>query len=400
MRENYICAATTDPPLATPAPSVRPFRPGSSSLAVGWCFLTMGFLVYSIMVRLPEIKADLGLGEQVLGLVLLGSSLGGYLASVSSGFVFKRLNTVQGTLASVLVLCLVVQLPALAVGAYSLFFFLLVMGLTDGFLNVGMNAAVTDLERSTHVRIMTSCHGMFSLGGTLGALLAGWLAEQQIPLHTHLLGVGLVLMATNIAQRKALLRIPVQPRSDDGPGFALPTPAMYGLSFICFSCSLAEGAVIDWTAIYFVEDLGSSALVAGYAVSVFSGAMTVCRFGGDRIRRLLQSKYILRIACGLTALGLALVAFSSSIPPGIVGLLLMGTGVSVVVPICYVLATEVPGVSSQFGIAAMAGMGILGFFLGPTYMGFVAEHYGLSTGYAGICLLLLAAFGLTYRLRQ
>ena len=388
------------PDRPTTAPSFvarRPFSLGSSSLAVGTCFLTMGFVIYSLMTRLPEIKTALALGEQTLGFALLGLSFGGYLATIGSGFALQRLGPSRSSGVAVSLVCAGVVLPSLATGAFVLFLLLLLLGLFDGFLNVAMNATATNLEQAGRVNIMTSCHGLFSLGGMLGAASSGYFAQNAVPLPTHLLLIGGLLFVLNWLQRRALVRVPTV-GDPGGAGFAWPTRAMWGVCFICFSSSMAEGIITDWTAIYFREDLRTSALVAGLAVSLFAGTAAVCRFGGDVVRRRLSAPRMLRFGCLLAGWGLCLMTFASSTAWGLAGLVLIAIGNSTIVPICYVLGAQTPGVSTAYGIAAVAGIGILGFFIGPTYMGYLAEHYGMTVGYAGMAGLLFAAFALSFRL--
>ena len=384
--------------MSQPFVARRPFSPGSSSLAVGTCFLTMGFVIYSLMTRLPEIKHSLALGEQALGLALLGLSIGGYLATIGSGFALHRLGAARSSLLAVALVCLGAVLPSLASGALLLFVLLLALGLFDGFLNVAMNATATNIEQAGKVNIMTSCHGLFSLGGMLGAASSGYFAQLRIPLTTHLLVIGGALLLLNVAQRQALVRVP-DVGEPGGGGMAWPTRAMWGVCFICFSSSMGEGIITDWTAIYFKESLRTSALVAGLAVSLFAGTAAVCRFGGDAVRRVLSAPKVLRFGCLTAATGFVLMTFADTTALGLTGLFLIAVGNSTVVPICYVLGSQTPGVSTAYGIAAVAGIGILGFFVGPTYMGYVAEHFGMPTGYAGLAVLLFGAFLLSYRLR-
>ena len=376
----------------------RPFTLGSSSLAVGTCFATMGFLIYSLMTRLPEIKTALALDEQVLGSALLGLSFGGYLATIGSGFLLNRLGPGRGSLLGVALVCAGICVPSLAPGALLLFVLLLTLGLCDGFLNVAMNAAATNLERASDLRIMTSCHGLFSLGGMLGGATSGALAQLQIPLTAHLLGAGLVLLLLNAIQYRALVRVPTVSEVQTA-GIAWPTRAMWGVCFICFTSSMGEGIVIDWTAIYFRDTLLTSALVAGLAVSLFSGTAAACRFGGDYARRVLTARRVLRFGCLLAAVGFVLLTFATTTTLGLVGLFCIAVGNSTIVPICYVLGSQTPGVSTAYGLAAVAGIGILGFFVGPTYMGTVAKHFGMPAGYAGMAALLFVAYGLSFRLR-
>ena len=359
----------------------------------------MGFVIYSLMTRLPEIKTSLGLGEQTLGFALLGLSFGGYLATVGSGFALRRLGPSRSSVLAVSLVCLGVVLPTLATGAFLLFVLLLVLGTFDGFLNVAMNATATNLEQAGGINIMTSCHGLFSLGGMLGAASSGYMAQLQIPLTWHLLGAGLLLLGFNLVQRRALVRVPTVGEAGSS-GFAWPVRGMWGVCFICFASSMGEGIITDWTAIYFREDLLTSALVAGLAVSLFAGTAAVCRFGGDWVRRKLSARRMLRFGCLLAALGFGLMTFATTTTIGLAGLLLIAIGNSTIVPICYVLGAQTPGVSTAYGIAAVAGIGILGFFVGPTYMGYIAEHFGMPTGYAGMGVLLGSAFLLSFQLRD
>jgi len=77
----------------------------------------------------------------------------------------------------------------------------------------------------------------------------------------------------------------------------------------------------------------------------------------------------------------------------LIGFALVGLGLANVVPLLFVAAGRVPGVSPAHGIAVVSAMGYLGMMGGPALIGVVAQAYSLKVALAQVVLfaLILAA---------
>ena len=214
------------------------------SLTIGFVFFSLNFIFSSWIVRLPEIQHKLLLSEGRLGMALLGLAVGSLLGTPLAGWFMARTSLGKATLLSSGLACLSFVLAPLAGSVWFLFLALLWIGAMDGFMNVAMNTAATAIEKEHKVQIMSTCHGMFSLGGVLGALSSGLLAKAGLPLFLHISSVALLMILLLWSQRSKILHFPEMERSNSS-GLVLPPKALIGLVVIGFFIMLGEGAQLQ-----------------------------------------------------------------------------------------------------------------------------------------------------------
>src|ERR687890_1142418 len=157
---------------AAPADYLRSAR--AAVLAV---FFANGVVIGTWVVRIPAIKDELGLGEGLLGVALLGAAIGALVAMPLVGALVSRFGSrrVVGTTALLLSLSLV--LPALAPNLLFLVAALMLLGAANGGLDFSMNAQAVVVERRYGRPIMSSFHAAWSFGGLGGAALGGLMAS-------------------------------------------------------------------------------------------------------------------------------------------------------------------------------------------------------------------------------
>jgi fucose permease len=226
---------------------------------------------------------------------------------------------------------------------------------------------------------------MWSLGGLSGAGVAT-LLEYFVsgPAQGLIMAVALALVF--VAGQRPLRRDPVSAAA--GPGLmralrpsrlALLIGAMAALSFA------AEGAVLDWAAIFLRDQLGAPAERANLGYAAFAGAMALGRFCGDAIRRRIDTVNLLRVGCLLAVVGLAMGPLSGDPTIAVLGYALTGAGFSNVVPALFSAAGAMPRPEIQ--IAAVSTLGYAGLLVAPPLFGFVAH----ATSLGGIFYLAAAA---------
>src|SRR5262249_19697772 len=155
-----------------------------------------------------------------------------------------------------------------------------------------MNAQAVALEREYGRPIMSTFHGLFSLGGVVGAAIAGGVMRAGIGDRGHVTAAATGCVV-------AILRAPPwlqpSPATRRAPAvFRRPPRMLLGLGLLAFAGLLAEGAMADWTAVYLRDALDTSAAVAAAGFTAFSLAMAVGRFGGDRLAARLGPDRLLR----------------------------------------------------------------------------------------------------------
>jgi len=359
------------------------------SLSVGLVFAVSSILSGSWFTRIPEIQNKLGLSEGTLGLALLGTSIGGLLMMPFTPWLMKRFSTGRITLIASLMYCVAAVLPVFAVNYWTLFGALLLLGLASGGMNVAMNAGAVAVERSYRISIMSVCHGMYSLGGMLGAGLSSVIAGLGVTPEVHLTSMALLMIALNFGIRSDLVNMP---DSDSGGAtFSLPKGPLLGMAFISFCVFLCEGAVADWSAVYLLNTLGGSPFVAGLGYAGFALMMTLGRFQGDSIVSFFGAKRLLQFGALLGAVGVAMAVLVPVPAVAIIGFTMLGLGFSSLVPIIFRAAANVPGIASGTGIAAVTTAGTFGLLSGPPLIGFVAEGFGLTIGLAVVAALAFLA---------
>ena len=356
--------------------------------------------------RIPEIQTRTGLGEGALGLALLGLAAGLVVSASVTGALVGRFGAHRVTLAALALFAVAVVGPGLATGFGGLAGALVLVGLTSGLMDVAMNAWAADVEGAERTTILGACHGMFSLGGMVGAGLGALAAATDVPLAVHFGASGAAFAGGALAQ--GLLSRPAPPAvpggaagaggaaegasapGGAGPVVALPTGPVAGLAGLAFCGLIVEGAMADWGAVYLRRGLGASAQTAALGFAAFSAAMAAARFAADGLADRVGGRGLVA-GGGLTgAAGLALCVAAPSAAVAVGGFAVVGLGFAAVVPTLFRAAAGAPGLGAGRGIAAVTTTGYLGFLAGPPALGFVAEAAGLRAAFAVLVALALA----------
>jgi len=366
----------------TPAPGLR-----SSRATIAFLFFACGFLFGSWVAHIPGVQTRFALSEARLGGLLLLIAVGAVLTMLVSGGLIQRFGSHRVALAGSLAYA--VSLPGLflAPSIPVLGFALLVSGAGGGALDVAMNDQAVLVQRRYGRPIMSSFHALFSIGGLAGAGVGALVLRLSgTPLQHGLAAAALVAGISALTFRYLVRDDP----GDEVPLFGITLDrrlaALSGLIFVCF---MSEGIVADWSGLYLRDHVGATDSVAPLAFAAFSLTMTTGRFLGDRIvHRFGQTATAL--AGGVLAAGGTTVALSAPAPGGaIAGFLLVGAGLSNLVPMIFTKAGNLRGLPSSAGLATVSVAGYGSFLAGPPLVGYLAELTSLPRA-----LTLLVLFGL------
>ncbi|KAF1003978.1 MAG: Inner membrane protein YbjJ [Pseudomonas sp.] len=373
----------------------------SARWACGTCFGIGGLVTGSMMGRIPALKSLTGVDEQSLGQALLAAGLGALIAFGFAGRAVRRFGSRAVTLLSAVALLLSFPTLGLATQWWHLALGCLAIGLTFACMDVAMNTQAVEVERLLQRPCLSSLHGMYSLGGLLGALGAGVFADLAPVWHFCLLA-ALALASLPWIGRGLLPGRP-QPlaQTAEAPrGWRLPPPVLIGLGLLTSCAFVSEGAVADWSALMLHSVMGASERVAAFGFAAFSAAMVMGRLFGDRLRLRVDDVVLVRGLASLACGGMLLALFSPWLVGSMLGFALVGVGLSVVVPVLFGAAGNCPGVEPSSGVAVVASFGYGGLLLGPPLIGLLAEHVGLRLALlvvVGLCLVLVLRAGLVRR---
>ena len=342
-------------------------------------FFTNGVVIGTWVVRIPAIKERLDLGEGLLGVVLLGAAVGALVAMPVVGALVSRFGSRRVVGVSALVLTIALPLPGLAPSLPLLVLAVVMLGASNGGLDVAMNAQAVAVERGYGRPIMSSFHAAWSFGGLGGAALGGLLASRGIGPLPHFSAVAVLAAIAFVAAYGALLPSDTDASEEGAPAFARPTRALLGLGIISFCVLLGEGAMGDWSAVYMDDTLrtGPGFAAAGYAA--FSLSMAFGRLFGDRFTELLGPTALVRTCGAIAAVGLGVALAAAQPYVALAGFACAGAGFSIVFPTALSAAGRTSGPTGP-ALAAVTTAAYTGFLVGPPFIGFMAELTGL--GYA------------------
>jgi Na+/melibiose symporter-like transporter len=370
---------------------------GGNARAAWWAnlvlFLVHGLVVATWVSRIPAVQGALKLSNAILGLALLSSAVGAVCTIPLAGWLVSRYGRKRVCIGASLGFCLSLIPLGAAAGTLTLASALFLYGALAAAMDVAMNAQGVEIERALGSPTMSRFHGMFSLGGMLGAAAGGALAARGIAPLPHFAASGVINAAAVVAIAPLLLvSAPAPKHVEHRLALSKIPPVLLALSAIAFCILLAEGAMADWTAVYLRQGLnaGPGTAAAGYAV--FSAAMAIFRFLGDWLTARLGPLQTVRSGSLVAAVGLVW-ALSMRVPEwSLPGFALAGAGFSVIIPLVFGSGGRVPGISAGPGIATVTGIGYIGFIVGPPAIGFASQAFTLryALGVVVACCLLSA----------
>ena len=349
----------------------------SARAAVLAVFFTNGVVIGTWVVRIPAIKERLGLGEGLLGVVLLGAAVGALVAMPVVGALVSRFGSRRVVGVSALALTVVLPTPGLAPSLPLLVLAVVLLGAANGGLDVAMNAQAVAVERGYGRPIMSSFHAAWSFGGLGGAALGGLLASRGVGPLPHFAAVAVLAVIAFVVAYGALLPSGADASEEGTPAFARPTRALLGLGIISFCVLLGEGAMGDWSAVYLDDTLrtGPGFAAAGYAA--FSLSMAFGRLFGDRLTELLGPATLVRACGAIAAVGLGIALAVAQPLVALAGFACAGAGFSIIFPTALSAAGRTAGPTGP-ALAAVTTAAYTGFLVGPPFIGFLAELTGLG----------------------
>lgn len=366
-------------------------------IAVATVFFANGAGLASWIPHIPTVQARLGLGPSVLGLALLAMAAGALVGIPLSGWATARAGSRTIVRATALVFFVALPLPILAPSLGALVAALFVLGAGNGALDVSMNAQAVAIEVRAPRPIMSSLHGMWSLGGLTGAGLAALALARGVSPARHV-AAAVVSFGGATALAVTALLPPAADVAGDDRRFAWPTRSMLGLGVIAFLGLLIEGAMGDWSAVYLQRTLGTTSATAALGFAAFSLTMAAGRFTGDALVARFGNERVVRRCTGAAALGLGIALVLSTPIAAIAGFACVGFGIANLIPIVFRAAGGLAGVAPSEGIAAVGTFGYVGFLAGPPTIGFVAEAMTLPAA-LGLLVAALAWIAVGARLR-
>ncbi|MFI6340357.1 MFS transporter [Streptomyces sp. NPDC050535] len=366
--------------------------------AVAAVFAVHGAVTGSFATRVPWIQDHAGISTGQLGLALAFTAFGASVSMPLAGRISHRFGSRTALRGLLALWTLSLVLPAMAPDLLSLCLAMFTYGATAGMADVAMNALGVEVERRLDKSIMSGLHGMWSAGALTGSA-AGTVAAHlgsDARLH-HCLAAATLTVLGLIVCRWVL---DLQPTEDEEPPprFALPPRSALLIGAVGFCAVFAEGASLDWSAVYLQDELGSSAGLAAASTTGFMLTMAVARLVGDTVVNRFGAVRTVRVSGVLAVLGGLLIVVADHPAVAMAGFALLGLGIAVVVPLCFAAAGR-SGPNPSQAIAGVATITYTSGLVAPSAIGTLAQATSLMVSFGLVTVLAcgVAAFASVLR---
>lgn len=359
--------------------------------APAWVFASLNIITGTWVLYLPHVKSKFGLDDAQIGIALFCLALGLLISIPFIPYINKKYGVGRCTKYGILLFALSYNLPLLAPSYIMLCAALLLTGVFSGFTDVSMNSLVSYMEKNSNEHFMSAAHGFFSLGGFIGAGVGSILMLVfSIPIW-HMLVISVFIFITNLYLSTFYFSTKenLAQESDSTWSWRTVWP-LWSLALVAFIIMINEGAVENWSNLFFTDVIQISQNKAGFGFITFSLCMTIGRFFGDGISKKFGSVFIMIASCIIALLGYTLI-LSSLFYTSIIGFGVVGLGLSIVIPEIFRLAGNTEGVEASVGISIVSGIGFVGFLLGPVILGFISYELSLIWSFIFLSALVLVA---------
>ncbi|MGC4039698.1 MAG: MFS transporter [Flavobacterium sp.] len=344
----------------------------------------MGFCFSTWASRIPDIKSMLQLDEAALGTMLFALPIGQLFAMPVSGKIVTRYGSRNISILGLLLYAVCLTLLGFATVSWQLAAGLFLFGFCGNFCNIAVNTQGVYTQQLFDKPIIGSFHGSWSLAGFFGALVGLlMLAFKLSPLQHFAIALGFVILIITTNFKYIIKAKSKQQEKKSGFSFFKnPDKTLLWLGAICFCGMASEGIMFDWSGVYFKEIIKApgAQVVLGYTTFMIS--MASGRFLSDFLVHRFGPKKVLIISGLVISSGLYMAVLLPYLVPCMIAFMLVGFGVSNVVPIIFNVAGNNKNIPSAIALTIVTSISFLGFLIGPPLIGFIAELTSLKYSFA------------------
>lgn len=364
-------------------------------------FFLMGTGFASWATRIPDVKMALGLSDAALGGILFAAPLGELVAVAPSAWIIGKLGSRRALLLSLTLLPLGLVCLGLAPVKAALFCALFFYGFAYNMSNIAVNSQAVGVEVLYRRSIIATFHGMWSLGGVAGGIIGAVLAPLGVPPLAHFVLIAALFLGAVYGTRGMIMPREVRAghlgrahqadgrNERKGPRLR-PSPFLIILGFIAFGSMATEGAMYDWSSVYFAQVIRPEEHFVRLGYLSCMCCMVAGRLLADGMVNRHGVTPVLQGSGLCIAVGLSLALITGELVPACVGLGLVGFGMASVVPLCYSLAGRSKDVSPQVGISFVSSISFFGFLACPPMVGFLSHVSSLTVALTPIVVVGVA----------
>ena len=355
-------------------------------LAVAMVYFSMGLCFSSWASRIPDIKTALHLNDALFGTILFALPVGQFLMMPFSGKLVTKFGSHKVLRFALPAYTICLSNVGLVQAGWQLPIALFVFGLCGNMCNISINTQGVAAERLYGRPIMASFHGGWSLAGFTGALIGLLMINLKVPPYWHFVTVILVVWTIVWINYPFLVRskLTVNPEEPRRKFFNKPDAMLVQLGIIGFCSMASEGAMFDWSGIYFKDVVNAPASLVVLGYTSFMIMMATGRFVADYLISKIGRKRLLQICGIMISTGLFTAVLFPYLIPCTLAFMLVGLGVSSIVPTVYSAAGRHGKIPAGIALATVSSVSFLGFLMGPPLIGYISAAAGLRYSFAVI----------------
>ena len=363
--------------------------------AIAAAFFTQGLVFISLTTRLPRLQDRWDLGELALSGVLLMMVLLAGVGSLVAERLAPRLDSAVVLRAGLLVIACSVAAVVLAPTTLVFVLALAAYGVGLGLVDATGNMQAVALEHRMGRVVVPSCHGAWTLGGGVAAVLT--LATSGAPWSAVAAVAALPLAAAAAPYLARDHGTAATSTETDVPWRAI---VMIGLALVVFYT--VDTAAATWGPVYLDDVFDAPEDLVALATLPYLVASGLVRLVGDRLTEQVGAVRLLRAGAAIAFVALALVVAAPSWPVAVLGFTLLGCGVAVVAPLSFSAAAALAGRDADPAtrharvdavVARFNQFNYAGALLGAVMTGAVGAG-SLRVGFAVPLVLVVALFWL------
>lgn len=352
-------------------------------------FLLQGLCFASWASRIPDIKDHLGISDtRIWGLILFMIPVGKFLAIPLAGYTVSKIGSRVMVQVSILGYGIALFLIGLTNNIYILGSFLLLFGVFWNLTDISLNTQAIGIEKLAGKNIMATFHGTWSLAACLGALIGFVMINMQIGQFYHF-GIILVFMLIVwLVNRKYLQNDVAAPKveedekisSEGGRKFRMPEKVLLQLGLIGLFALIVESAMFDWGGVYF-ESIVHAPRSLQIGFLVFMVMMTAGRFLTNTAYNKFGKRLTIQIAGSLIFVGMFIAGLFPSILPCSIGFMLVGLGISCIVPTIYSVVGEKSKMQTSIALTILSTISFIGSLIAPLLIGNISHSLNMKYAY-------------------
>ena len=354
-----------------------------------FAFIVYGSSITIFGAVLPRIIGDFNWSYTVTGLVFMVGSVGFFVSAFLSGLVVERYHAKPFFIAALCLCAIALSLFARIPSPIVNLLLNLVIGFSQGVIEVIINYEVIRLEKVGQSRLMNLLHAGFSIGAIIGPLGVSALLQYGRVWNIIFPFMGALFLILAVFFVFTPFFGP-EPRAVSGKSGSLSLLRMPMFVLLCLAILLHVGSELGatiWMAEYFVRILVVPASIAAFSISALWIGVLVGRTLISALWHKKRQEMLILILSLLCVGSLLALLFIRSALPAMAIVFILGLGFSGIYPLIMSLTGMTFHSSTAVGMMmTFTGIGSFSF---PFLLAGVAERLGLRSGF-----LLLAALPL------